>query len=316
MQRGEDADRIASRALERYDLTPVRLDLAASSFNSVFRLEVDDGRRFAVRVGSSLRIHPDGTEQAEAAWLTELRRDGVDQIPLVIPARDGTLVTQVSTTADNTSRPVVVLEWINGTLLRDGMTRSAIEGAGRLAALLHQHAATHVPDVQPSIPVADEVLYWSIPSRLDELVSAHGRLFIEALDRVDAAIAALWRDPPHRPHHLHGDIGPSNVIVRPSGMVALIDFQDLTWGFELQDLAIAVSAFRGWPNAVDAADWFRAGYATVRPWPVSDETTLETLIAGRRLLQLNLGLNLRKPGLGVFVDQIANETRAWLDGGS
>ncbi len=63
-------------------------------------------------------------------------------------------------------------------------------------------------------------------------------------DRVDPRCVGLWRDlcaePPYQgpPVWLHGDLHPDNLVVDDSGIVAVIDFGDLTSGDPATDLAI------------------------------------------------------------------------------
>ena len=49
---------------------------------------------------------------------------------------------------------------------------------------------------------------------------------------------------------------------------------------------------------------FREGYERERPWPAIDDEAFEVLVAARWLHQIDLGLNVRKPGLGVFVEDL------------
>jgi Ser/Thr protein kinase RdoA (MazF antagonist) len=51
---------VALAALRRYDVAPRRVTFAAESFNSIFRVTAASGV-YALRVGSAVRIHPDGT---------------------------------------------------------------------------------------------------------------------------------------------------------------------------------------------------------------------------------------------------------------
>jgi Ser/Thr protein kinase RdoA (MazF antagonist) len=55
---------VALAALRRYDVTPRRVTFAAQSFNSVFRVTAASGI-YALRVGSAVRIHPEGTTAVE-----------------------------------------------------------------------------------------------------------------------------------------------------------------------------------------------------------------------------------------------------------
>jgi Ser/Thr protein kinase RdoA (MazF antagonist) len=138
-------------------------------------------------------------------------------------------------------------------------------------------------------------------------------LVTEAQDRAQRAIDRLWRTPPHVPHLLHGDLHPSNVIAAGERAV-VIDFQDLFWGFEHQDLAITISVIRTHDEPARLLDAFRAGYVSIRPWPEMSTEELDALLAARRIQQLNLGLHVRKPGLDAFVARHAERLRAWMDG--
>jgi Ser/Thr protein kinase RdoA (MazF antagonist) len=91
-----------------------------------------------------------------------------------------------------------------------------------------------------------------------------------------------------------------------------IDFQDLQFGFDVQDVGLTVSDLRR--NDVDPTviDAFRRGYSSIRPWPTSDEQLLAALSAARSLNMLNLGLNLQRPGFTEFFDRHTKLIRRWM----
>ena len=148
-------------------------------------------------------------------------------------------------------------------------------------------------------------------SSFDELGPAYGSVLTEAVARAQEAVDALWRNPPHPPHLLHGDIQTGNVMVE-RGRVSLIDFQDLIWGFEIQDALIALRGLEHSDDvpALEAA--FRNGYETERPWPHADAGTVAALRAARHLNILNFGLNVRGPGLDEFVARHAGPIVDWM----
>jgi Ser/Thr protein kinase RdoA (MazF antagonist) len=152
-----------------------------------------------------------------------------------------------------------------------------------------------------------DALYLRVDDRLAELHPAYGTVLDEACDRVQEVFDALWRDQPHPPHLLHGDVQPKNVIA-DGGRVTLIDFQDLLWGFEILDVVIALRH-----DELDA-DAFRAGYESVRPWPDATPETIAALGVARYLNVLNFGLSVRKAGLDEFVARIAEPVVAWMAG--
>jgi Ser/Thr protein kinase RdoA (MazF antagonist) len=292
------SEALAREALRRYDIDVVACSFAAEAFNAVFRVDARDGAAYALRIGSQLRIHADGCEELEAAWVNELRGAGL-AVARAVPARDGAPVVDVA------GRRCVLFEWVPGRRLRDDPTRDLVRATGAALATVHEHTVAHPSERPAGALVADRALYFRVDNRLAELRPDYGDLLDDALGRTQETFDALWRDPPHPPHLLHGDVQPSNVMV-DGGRVTLIDFQDLVWGFEIVDVVIACR------DDMVRGDAFRAGYESVRPWPDADPATVAALGVARLLNVLNLSLHVRKPGLDEFVARIAESVVAWM----
>jgi Ser/Thr protein kinase RdoA (MazF antagonist) len=138
-------------------------------------------------------------------------------------------------------------------------------------------------------------------------------LLTDAAARAQSVVDALWRDPPHPPHLLHGDLTPANVIVSPHVGLVPIDFQDTVLGLEAQDLSITVAALRRLPDGGRLEGAFRGGYTEWRPWPDVSADLFDSLIAARWLHQLNLTLSTADmAGLDGYVAGHAERARAWL----
>ena len=120
-------------------------------------------------------------------------------------------------------------------------------------------------------------------------------MLTEAVTRAQLSLDALWRDPPHPPHVLHGDIQTGNVMVE-RGRVILIDFQDLIWGFEIQDALIALRGLEHSAEVPELKAAFRSGYETVRPWPEADDEVVAALRASRALERPQLRAQRSRPG--------------------
>ena len=245
----------------------------------------------------------------ESAWLSRLRANGIF-VPLVVPNRDGRPETAVG--AGPKARECVLFEWVRGRSLRRQLTRPAAERLGRLAARLHEDATDWEMATPPSVLAADRVLYWRLPRELPSAGAPYGNLFDDALGRAEADIDALWRDPPHPPHLLHGDLTPSNVLVSPSHGLVPVDFQDLVWGFDVQDLAITVAELERAENAAIIAA-FRRGDEAARTWPGVSPAMFQSLIVARRLHTVNLTLAAlgsaeREP----YLAQHATRLRMWM----
>jgi Ser/Thr protein kinase RdoA (MazF antagonist) len=305
---------VALEALRHYDVVPQRVRLAAESFNSVFRVTTASAV-YALRVGAVLQIHPEGTAAVEAAWHRRLRQHGVF-VPDVLANVDGGFATLVTDgRAEHGSRVCVVFEWVAGRSLRTCMTGPRAVALGRLSARLQQDGAAWSPPGAADVLRADRVLYWRVPDQLPAAGSrfGFGTLFTDAQARAQAVVDSLWQSPPHPPHLVHGDLTPQNVIVSPRTGLVPIDFQDTVLGFEVQDLAITISALRRWPDGDRLIDAFRIGYGECRDWPDVSPALFDSLIAGRGLQQMNLTLNLANiDELDSYVASHAGRIRTWM----
>jgi Ser/Thr protein kinase RdoA (MazF antagonist) len=305
---------VALEALRSYDVAPQRVRLAAESFNSLFRVTTASAV-YALRVGSVLQIHPEGTAAVEAAWHRRLRLQGVC-VPDVVANMDGQLATLVrDVRAEHRSRVCILFEWVAGRSLRTRMTERQSAALGRLSARLQQDGAAWSPPGAGDVLCADRVLYWRVPDRLAVAGSrfGFGTLFADALARAQSVLDSLWQRPPHPPHLVHGDLTPQNVIVSPQNGLVPIDFQDTVRGFEVQDLSFTVAALRRWSNSDRLTEAFRAGYSECRPWPDVSPALFDSLIAARGLHQMNLTLNMADiHGLESYVAGHAERVRAWM----
>lgn len=297
-----------------YGLTEPRVRLLSMhSFNSMFRIDAG-GARLVLRVGDACRIHQPGVEDIEAAWLGHLHETSTIEPPLPVSTPDGHWFVVHETVGVPTPRTCSLFTFLEGRDLRATQPDDAsMRKAGALLAELHEHAADDPPRV--TIPPGihgDRTVYFHDENRVLTYESAHGTLFAEAIDRVQHHLDELWKRPPHAPHLLHGDFGSGNVMVR-RGRLHPIDFQDLQYGFDLQDLALSLADLeRRSPELVAP---FIAGYRDVRPWPDLSPETAATLAAARSLNVMNLGLHVRKAGIAEFLDDHADRVAAWMQSG-
>lgn len=302
---------LALDALREYDLDVKRCSFVSTGFNTVFRVDAANGSAYALRVSPSLRIHADDCELVEAAWVAALGRDTNVAVPQVIPAGNGSAVVWVEHAGVPEPRSCVLFEWVRGRPLRQRLTLHLVRKTGELTARVHAHGAAYASDPPAGALVADQVLYFRTESRLDELRHAYGSALDDAVERSQRALDQLWREPPQPPHLLHGDVQPSNVMVN-RGQVVLIDFQDLIWGFEIQDVTIALVGLEHFDDRDALRDAFRSGYETVRPWPDADGEMVAALGAARHLNILNFGLSVRGPDLDRFVARHAAPVVQWM----
>ncbi len=234
----------------------------------------------------------------------------------MISDAEGRFVVDADSVLVTGRRPISLFTWVSGQPMRERVSLDVMEAIGRMMAEVHDHASHWRPEVEvPRGVVADRVVYFLDDTLLAAHESSYGNLFREAIDRAQRVIDTLWSHPPHAPHLLHGDFGPHNIMRYRSKLTA-IDFQDLQFGFDVQDVGVTVSDLRrrfADPTLVDA---LRRGYGSVRAWPAGDEQLMRALSAARSLNMLNLGLNLRRSRFGEFFDRHAELVGRWMmDGG-
>ncbi len=297
--------------LDEFGIDASRISLlSAHSFNTFFRADTANGP-LAVRVGE-VRIHADGIEEVEARWLAAIRADTELQMARLLPARCGNHVAIGTHPSVPGGRHCSVMTWLPGRPAHDRFDHTVPRRLGVVLAMLHEHAVSYRPAMVPDEIVANRVVYFADTSLLAAYPSTHGSLFHEASDRVQRHLDELWSSPPHEPNLLHGDLGPHN-LMRWRNRLTPIDFQDLQFGFDLQDLGITVCDLRrGYDESM--IDELKIGYGSVRPWPLHDPALGHVFAAQRSLNMVNLGLNLRRPGWAEHIDRHAALIARWMTG--
>ncbi len=300
-------------ALADYGLGDARVSLLKETFNTVFRVDARDGQPYTLRVGARERIHPPETERIETAWLHALAHDTDIGAPQPIANRAAEYVTTASDDGVPEPRTCVLFEWAGGRRLTEIMNDELATRAGTLLARLHAHAASFDGGRWQPVLQGDRVLTFAIDDRIPRADPEHGTLYADALARATAAVESLWHAPPHVPHLLHGDFHPNNILVA-RGRITPLDFQDVLWGFEIQDVAITAFSLERFTDPAGLLAALRAGYEQERPWPVRDDTLLGDLVAARHLDVLNLGFNLRRAKYDAFVARHTAWLRDWMRG--
>jgi Ser/Thr protein kinase RdoA (MazF antagonist) len=270
------------------------LSLVGGFTNVIFRVDTEGGP-CALRVDLH-QDHSDEDVEIELAWLTSLAQDTDLDIVRVIPASDGRRFVHAKGSGVPGTRRCVLFQWVPGGRLGDDPTEAGYRRLGQLSAGLHLHGAAFEPPHQPL--TWDRVFYWSEevdpvvlfdPDRAQHL--AGGRR--EVLDRSIAAVeGAFVKLDPTEAQVIHGDLHPDNVHVYRNRLIGL-DFEDVTWGHRVQDIAITLFYKRGHAGYDDFRIAFEDGYRTVTKWPVSRDGELEHFMAARTIMFLNYVANLR-----------------------
>lgn len=136
--------RLARQALTHYDIQASHLKSLAHGDNTTFRVDSAAGGRYL------LRIHrPAGKTVAavrsEMLWLIDLGRDEKLVVPQPIPTRTGDWVTVIRVEGVPEPRMVVLLRWIDGRFINDGLAPFHLEQVGIFMANLQLRAMQFLP---------------------------------------------------------------------------------------------------------------------------------------------------------------------------
>ncbi len=287
--------RAAQAAIARYELEVRRIRRIALESNATFRVETSTGECFALRVGVPGPIaHSIAEIRSEIAWLESLRDAPDVDVVVPVPNRTGDDVTVVDLAGLAEPLPCVLFEWIDGPLLDRRLTARNVERVGALAASLHRRGTRFRP------PPGFAAVRYDRPFPFDEPVvlfddqslvpPARRAVYRAALARVEAAIARLT-DSGAPMRVLHGDLHSWNVKVT-GGRVVAFDFEDLMWGWPVQDIATTLYYWSGRDDFQLLRSAFRQGYETVAPWPDATGDEVDTFIIGRSLVIANDAIQL------------------------
>jgi Ser/Thr protein kinase RdoA (MazF antagonist) len=310
---------VARHALAHYPVEVTGLRLLSHAYNTSFRVDTADGRRFALRVNVQSRRRAEWIA-AGMAWQEAITRDTDLWVPTPQRTREGGLTASVWFEPLATSLTAVMYSWLPGRDLGDAVTPAQMRALGRAMATLHDHAAAWSPPAGASLPVFDDPLFGD-----DDRMTGGGRsaLLTDADAELLGRVLAATRQEHARmavgvtPIPLHADLHQWNAKWW-RGRLSIFDFDDSGYGVPLQDLAISAYYVRRVDPALERA--LHEGYAERRPLPHVTGSPYEACLAARNLLLLNdvLATNNAetKAALATYLPSSMARLRRWLDTGA
>lgn len=282
--------RMAFAALDNYDLDVRHVSLVTNEMNGIFRIDTTDGAKYILRICYP-QMHSLEEIRSEMVWLAALWRDTGLSVPQPLAARDGALVTTVQVPGVPEARHCVVFGWVKGKDLAGQPTPDNWYKLGEFTTHLHGHGAAFEPPEGFDICRYDKV--YPFGKRVVIFDDAHRhlfppdryRVFQQAFDHVQAAIDRL-KAGPNDMCVIHGDLHQWNVKVY-RGRISALDFEDLMWGYPVQDIAITFYYIRRHEQYPTLREAFMQGYTSRRPWPEEYRGEVDTFIAGRGLMLVN-----------------------------
>lgn len=281
---------LAKQATALYDLPPsLDVKLVNLSENATYKVEAEDGRRWA------LRIHRDGYHSktaiaSELAWLIDLRSSGVVTTPAPVKGRDGETIQQLGHRRMNGLRNIVLSNWETGT--EPGIDEDLVEPfkvLGEVTARMHRHSKAW------KRPSWFTRLTWDYETSLGE-ASPHWGRWRDGMG-VDAAKAALfgrtvdligkrlssYGQSSDRFGLIHCDLRLANLLI-DGKTVKVIDFDDCGFGWYMYDAATPVSFYEHEPQVPSLIEAWKEGYRRVTALSKEDEAEIPTFVMLRRLL--------------------------------
>ncbi|MFM2073185.1 MAG: hypothetical protein RLZZ623_3449 [Actinomycetota bacterium] len=308
----------ALTALAQYPLRVDRLRLLHHGYNTTFRVDTTDGRRFSLRLNVNSRRSM-ANISAEMAWLAALARDTDLRVPSPQRTLEGELMTRVFSPDLHRHLSAALFAWLPGRNLDEfgnAITATQMHAVGRAAATMHTHSESWELPSGAELPVIDHTLMDTpnVLGRDHELLTDERRRIIDAAFaetqlRHDEVFAGS------RPQVLHADLHTANVKWC-RGRLAVFDFDDSGIGMPMQDLAMSAYYLR--PRA-DREAAMLEGYTQLRPLPVFTAEQYEAMVASRSLVLLNEVLTITtadiRAMLPYFIPDTVAKLRSYLDTG-
>jgi len=253
----------ARKLCEAYGLALESLEPlpAHGTVNSNFRLRAS-GRLWFLRLNEGKR---DEDVAGEVALVDRLRAHGL-ATPEIVRAQDGRAIVQAA------GRPVTLFPWLDGREAHpDAKDPATVALAGAALAQLHRAGWGMRAEELPRNHYSLEALSARLESFADDLRVAD---IVPAL-RYELDRARRRRTLPSG--LIHQDLFPDNVLVDGGGaLVAVLDFEQATWGMYVYDLAVAINAWCWTGSRIHkpAVDALLAAYEALRPLDHSERTRL------------------------------------------
>ncbi len=304
-----DADlyAIAEQALPHWGLKPEAIELVSRSENTVFRLDLTDGRQFA------LRIHRPGYHtlpelESELIWTQALNEAGI-RVPVGVRTLDGPGYATIPTPDGQSSRAVGLVNWLDGVLLSSVITTEQDEAQivehfrqiGQVLAAMNNQASEWTPPpgfTRHAFDVPGYVgdspfwgRFWDIPP----LTPAQREVLSRARVGIRETLTEYGKDRGTY-SMIHADLHTHNILVDPSGAMQAFDFDDAGFGWHQYDLAVVLFGLEHLPYFGAITDALVSGYRTVRPLSEEALSLLPLFLLIRRLVLI--GWQWERPELG------------------
>ena len=273
--------------LPRYGLAGAQVELLSYANNAVFKVSASAQEHYV------LRVHRPGHKkiewiQSELMWLSTLNEQSNAEVPRPIPTQNGEWLVETAVESLATPLPCVLFQWIEGRFYSaSDIPIEKVYQAATFIAGLHEFSSSFKPPAGFTRPRLDwEGLFGEQspynPGEGARIFTADQKVVFAAVeDRVQTVFNEL-DDLSYSFGVIHADFLPKNFLFTQAG-VAAIDFDDVSWGYYLYDLAPSLLLFKSESRYTELREAWLTGYASVRVLPAKHSDYLEAFMAARHL---------------------------------
>ncbi len=314
-------ERLARRALEEFGVVPSNLSVLSTAWNTVFRVDTEEGRRYVIRVCLPFFTETAGREEVE--YMAGVAEQSDIDVPRPVMTPAGESVVQVSIPEVPEPRVTLLFPFVEGEMIRKPTPEDVIAW-GDLSARLHTFAEGWRPAGESTRPTFRKVLPFShdrlviFEEAYGELIAPHADLLRSGLHETQKAIDEIYSGRSGPPLLLHNDLHPGNIL-RHGEHYTVIDFEEIMWSYPVQDAGIALFYMVHREDFGEILAGYREGYTRHRPWLEENEGELDTMMVVRDLWLLNTAMQQAIPErierLGRYLPILAGRLRRWLESG-
>ncbi len=226
-------DGILHSAMQRYDISPAKIDRLDGFESMIYEFERPDGR-FILRISHSSRRSPD-LIRGEVDWINYLAASGVTVARAVL-STTGDLVEPIDDDCGGQFLCTAFVRAPGGELRPPLINDRFFRAYGRLLGRMHALAKTYVP----SNPVWKRYAWDDLINETAENhMPAGDRQALEKYRHNFAHLQTLSCDPTGY-GMIHQDAHPGNFFVDDDYTITLFDFDDCVYGHFIYDIAMVI----------------------------------------------------------------------------
>ncbi|MCA9913978.1 MAG: phosphotransferase [Anaerolineae bacterium] len=290
---------LSDQLSQAYGLTNVRVQLIKATMRDVYEVSADQGRYVA-----TIYSHRDSQPShvfAEQVFTNFLMRKGAPVITTLPTQQDEYLVLLPFPEG---SRFLALLPYIGGEQLPRQPSAEQIRQYGEAIARIHLAADHYAGPLKRPVYQTNRLL-WEPFETIKE--SLRDRVNLRALRNIAEKIAqGLQQIPTKRPWFgmIHGDVVPSNALLKSDGSLTVIDFDLCGYGWRMYDVATFLNEAHYWRMGDQAEAAFLQGYESVFPIPQEQKQIIPLLGAARSIWTMgNAASHVDVWGSNVYLSQ-------------